>query len=233
MTPIFRLHLDEFGAHQKIIKETGDNRVVLEIGCASGYMSKALTEKGCKVTGIEFRSELAKMARKHCHKVIIGDIEDSRTIEKLGRKRFEVIILADVLEHLRNPERVLAVLTKFLKEKGKVIISVPNAAFLTNRLLLFLGRFDYTDQGIMDRTHLRFFTQQSILGLIKKLGLKVRKLDYVANFTQLPFYMQTLYPVLGNRKWWRRLESKITRLWPGGLAFQFLLFCQKDEDFAF
>lgn len=227
---MYQLELDEFGAHQKIIKWVGNNQTVLEIGCASGYVSKELTKRGCTVTGIEVNSGLAEKARRHCQAVIIGNVENPKIIEKLGIKRFEVIILADVLEHLKNPEWTLETLIKFLEKKGKMIVSVPNIAFLTNRLLLFLGRFDYTDWGIMDKTHLRFFTKKSILRLAKNSGLKVKQFDYIANFTQLPLYMQTLYPILGKRRWWRRLEYKINGLWPEGLAVQFLLFCQKDKN---
>lgn len=225
---IYQLEYDKFGAHQKIIQWVEPVKRVLEIGCSSGYMSKELAKKDCAVTGIEINPEVAKEARKHCQKVIIGDVESQATIGKLGNKKFEVIILADVLEHLKDPESVLINLLKYLDRRGKIIISVPNIAFLTNRLLHLFGRFDYTDWGIMDRTHLRFFTRESILQLVGKSGLKLVKFDYVANFTQLPLYMQTLYSILGKRSWWRRLEYKITGLWPVGLAVQFLLVCQKE-----
>lgn len=222
---VFRLEQDKFGAHQKIINWVGSNKKVLEIGCASGYMSKEFKKKGCVVTGIEINPEAAEEAKKHCQGVIIGDVEAQATIGELRNKEFGIIILADVLEHLRGPEVVLRNLIKFLEKKGKMIISVPNIGFLTNRLLHLSGRFDYTDWGIMDKTHWRFFTRDSILKLIEKSGLKVEKLDYVANFTQLPLYMQTLSPILGKKPWWRRLEYKITGLWPAGLAVQFLLIC--------
>ncbi len=222
-----RLSQDEFGAHQRIIGWVGKNKEVLELGCASGYMSKEFAKNGCRVTGIEIDSKTGEEAAEYGCKVIIGDVEKQSTIKQLVGKKFEVIILADVLEHLKDPERTLKNMVKLLGKEGRIIISVPNIAFLTNRLLLLLGRFDYTDWGIMDRTHLRFFTKKSILDLVRNSELIVEKFDYVANFTQLPFYMQTLYPILGKQRWWRKLEYKITGLWPAGLAVQFLLICHR------
>lgn len=223
----YQLALDEFGAHQKIINWVGEGESVLEVGCASGYISAELKKKNCLVTGIEVNPESARKAKRHCLKVITGDVENHSTIKQLGQARFETIVLADVLEHLRNAQSTLENLVKFLKKEGKVVISVPNIGFLTNRFLHLLGRFDYTPWGIMDRTHLRFFTKGSILEVVKSSGLKVEKFDYVANFTQLPLYMQTLYLILGKRKWWRKIEYKITGLWLEGLAVQFLFLCQK------
>lgn len=222
----YKLTLDEFGAHQKIINWVGEGESVLEVGCASGYMARQLCKKGCRVTGIEIDSQAARKAKRYCQKVIIGDVEDQSVIRELAEAKFETVVLADVLEHLRNPQNTLENLGRFLKREGKVIISVPNIGFLTYRLLHLLGRFDYAPWGIMDRTHLRFFTKGLILEVVKSSGLKVEKFDWVANFTQLPLYMQTLYPILGKRRWARKLEYKITGLWPEGLAVQFLLLCQ-------
>lgn len=223
----YKLDPDEFGTHQKAINWVEPGRKILEIGCAQGFMSEQLVKKDCSVTGIEINQAAAKKAKRYCQKVIVGDVEDLRTTAQLEGEKFEIILLSGVLEHLKGPEIVLKRLVKFLDKEGRVIISVPNVAFLTTRLELLLGRFEYTDWGQLDKTHLRFFTQDSILKMVKNCGLEVEKMDYIANFTQLPLYMQTLYPLLGTRKWWRRLEHKITGLWPRGLALQFLLFCRK------
>lgn len=221
------LSFDQFGVHQRIIDWVVRGKTVLEVGCASGYLAKELGQKGCLVTGIEIDPQAAKEAEKHCQKVIIGDVESKRVRARLEGKKFEAIVLADVLEHVKDPQETLAGLTQFLKKKGKVIISVPNIGFLTHRINHLLGRFDYADWGIMDRTHLKFFTRRSILELVERAGLKVEKFDQIANFTQLPLYIQTLYPILGKKDWWRRLEHKIAGLWPEGLAIQFLLVCRK------
>lgn len=222
----YHFNQDIFGVHQKIISYVGNGRNVLEVGCASGYLARELQKNGCWVTGIEINPIAARKAKEYCQEVIAGDIENPKTIAQLKNRRFEVILLADVLEHLRNPESILRQLVKYLKDDGQMIISVPNIGFLTARLRLLLGQFDYSDWGIMDRTHLHFFTKETISTLVKDSGLKIEKFDYIANFTQLPFYMQTLYPFLGKKDWWRRMEYKITGLWPTGLAVQFLLICR-------
>ena len=137
------------------------------------------------------------------------------------------ILNGDILEHLKNPKYILNTLKTLLKEDGLLYISVPNIAFLTNRLLYLQGKFEYTNIGIMDDSHLRFFTKSSILGLAKSVGLKIIRIDYVGNFTQLPLYMKLFYPILGEKKWWRIFEYKLSGLWPEGLAVQFLLICKK------
>lgn len=228
---IYHFDPDIFGIHQKIISCVGTGKNVLEVGCASGYLARELKKNGCRVIGIEINPIAARNAKKYCQEVIAGDIENPKTIAQLQNRRFETILLADVLEHLRNPESILRQLVKYLKDDGQIIISVPNTGFLTVRLRLLLGQFDYSDWGIMDRTHLRFFTKDSILKLVENSGLKTTKVDYAVNFTQLPLYMQTLYPILGKKDWWRKLEYKIAGFWPTGLAVQFLLVC-RPFDFA-
>ena len=223
----YKLNPDEFGAHQRTINWVEPGKKVLEVGCAQGFMSEQLVKKNCSVTGIEINKEAAKEAKKYCQKVIVGDVEDSETAAQLGKEKFEVIIFGGVLEHLKDPETSLKRLVKYLDKKGKVIISVPNVAFLTTRLQILLGRFEYADWGNLDKTHLRFFTQDLILEMVNNCGLKVEKMDYTSNFTQLPLHMKILYPLVGERRWWRKLEYKITGLWPRGLALQFLLFCRK------
>jgi len=203
------------------------SQTVLDVGCGAGNLAKELVKEKCLVTGLDIDPKVTRTAAKYYREIVIGDIEDQLTLRKLNKKKFDAIVFSDVLEHLKDPENVLKNLVKFLEASGKVIISVPNIAFLTNRLLALFGRFDYTDWGIMDRTHLRFFTKKSISSLIENAGLEIEKFDYVGNFTQLPFYMRTLHPIFGGRNWWGKVEYKITGLWPEGLAVQFLLLCRK------
>ncbi len=224
---VYTYNTDRFGVHQKILSIVGRKKQVLDVGCASGYLCRELLKQDCLVTGIEINPKAAKVAEKYCRRVIIGDIENQTTMEKLRGEKFDVLILADVLEHLKDPENVLKGIVKFLSNNGEIIISVPNIAFLTNRLLLLLGRFDYTEWGIMDRTHLRFFTKRSVMELIEACGLRLEKSDYFINFTQLPLYMKIFNSFLEKRSWWRRVEYNIGKLWPEGLAVQFLLVCKK------
>jgi len=217
---------DPFGVHYKTIQSVPNGSYVLEIGCASGYLTRELQKRGNTIVGVEINKNDAVQAEKYCTKIIIGDIEDENTRNKIGIKKFDVIILVGILEHLKNPELVLRDMSQRLNPNGIVLLSVPNIVFLTNRLHYFLGRFDYTYTGIMDKTHLQFFTKKTFFQLIKTSGLKIIEFDYSGNFTQLPFYMQTFYPLFKLKKWWRKIEHKLTGFWPQGLAVEFFLICK-------
>jgi 2-polyprenyl-3-methyl-5-hydroxy-6-metoxy-1,4-benzoquinol methylase len=147
---------------------------VLEFGCATGYMSEALkTRLGCSVTGVELFAEAAEYARAHCNRVILGDAENLDFNHLLGADRFDAILFADVLEHLRDPGAVLVRVRPFLADDGAVIASIPNVAHGSVRLALLHGEFRYRDVGLLDRTHLRFFTRDSIQDLFEASGYVV------------------------------------------------------------
>ena len=132
---------------------------ILDVGTASGYLGKVLRERGHYVAGIEKDATAAARARNYYDSLQVADVE---SFEFPYKHEFDYILFADVLEHLRDPSAVLRACTPALKESGKIIISVPNVANIIVRLSLLLGRFDYMDRGILDRTHLRFFTLKSL-----------------------------------------------------------------------
>ena len=170
---------DSNAADTKIIHLVGKNKKVLEFGCAGGHMSKVLKEKcGCEVVGVEINAQDAEMARAYCKDVIVGDIEDLAWCEKLAGAQFDVAIFADVLEHLKRPERPLEKVREFLKDNGCVLVSVPNIANVSIRLELLSGGFEYEDLGILDDTHLKYFTLKSIINLIESAKLYVDSVDY-------------------------------------------------------
>lgn len=222
----YKYNSEQSGLHSKILGEIGSGNRILEIGCAGGYMSSKLQKKGNYVTAIEINPKDAKRASKYCKKVIVGDIEDKDVLRKLKNQKFDVILLADILEHLKNPQGILLDLSRSLTVNGQIIISVPNIAFLTNRLTHFLGSFEYTEWGIIDKTHLKFFTKKTALELITGVGLKVKKFDCVGGFTQLPLFMKIIFPVVGKFQWWKKVEYRLAIFWPEGLAYQFLFICQ-------
>jgi len=117
---------------------------VLEIGCATGYIGKFLKEKrGCKMLAVEIDKEAAELAKPYYEKIIVGDIEDEKTLEQLPAKFFDYILCMNVLEHLKEPEKVLVNLKKFLKSDGYLIAGIPNVAHWSIRFKLLLGNFDY------------------------------------------------------------------------------------------
>jgi 2-polyprenyl-3-methyl-5-hydroxy-6-metoxy-1,4-benzoquinol methylase len=158
-----------FNAHRHMLDMVGANRRVLDIGCASGYLAERMKARGCIVTGIEPDAEAAEMARPHCERVIAGRADDLTTLASVGA-RFDVILCGDVLEHMADPAPVLTFLPSMLAPEGSLVVSIPNIAYLRTRLDLLRGRFEYTDDGILDRTHLRFFTLASARRFFNECG---------------------------------------------------------------
>jgi len=144
---------------------------VLEVGCATGYMSRVLREeKGCEITGIEISPEAAEKAKAFCKRVIVGDVETLDLPGELDGARFEAVLFADVLEHLRDPGTVLGRIRPFVAEGGTVVASIPNVAHGSVRLALLDGEFRYRPLGLLDDTHLRFFTRATIEALFEAAG---------------------------------------------------------------
>jgi ubiquinone/menaquinone biosynthesis C-methylase UbiE len=163
----------------KFIQMIGVKKRVLEVGCASGRFSAYLVrELGCEVVGIEINPEAARgEAAACCSEVIVGDVETD-ALDKV-RGKFDVITFGDVLEHLVAPDLVLARVRGLLDEGGYVLISVPNVAHYTLRLGLLRGNFNYTKYGLMDRTHLRFFTLRTARQMLADSGYRIATFDIV------------------------------------------------------
>lgn len=165
------IDLESGSTHADVVKLVGEGRRVLELGPATGYMSRMFVARGCTVVGIELDEAMAKRAAEHCERVIVGDLDTLDLQAELGDDRFDVIVAADVLEHLKDPTSVLVRLRELLTEDGFVVLSLPNVAHGSVRLALLNGRFDYQEIGLLDRTHLTFFTRQSIERMLDEAEL--------------------------------------------------------------
>ena len=156
--------------------KSGKNRV-LDVGCAEGLLGESIKQQGLasKVVGIELFPDAAKVAASRLDHIICGDIELMSHDElELERESFDYIICGDVLEHLRDPWTTLNWLTTLLKKNGLLIASVPNVRHWSVLLpLLFQDEWKYQPQGIMDRTHLRFFTKKSAVKMLTDSGLQL------------------------------------------------------------
>ena len=180
-------------SHTKIINLVGKNKRVIEFGCSSGFMSEVLrNELNCEVVGLEINRDDAKKAESYCKEVIIGDIEEFKWCEKLPGASFDVAIFADILEHLKDPKGVLKKVKDFLNEDGYVLISVPNIANISVRLELLLGSFEYEELGILDNSHLKYFTLKSLLNLIEDAGFYVDFVDFVVKDLPVSIIKDTL-----------------------------------------
>ena len=173
---------NENSSATKITRLVGSNRLVLDVGCAHGYVAEVLRKQGCRVIGIEIDPEDAARAREHCEQVLVRDVEEPGWIEELREHRFDVVVLSDVLEHLRNPARLLGEVRGLLEpERGFIVASVPNVAHTSVRLELLLGSFRSEPTGILDATHLHFYTRDTLHDLLASSGFAVESWDCTIN----------------------------------------------------
>ncbi len=154
-------------------------KTVLELGPATGRVTSVLSERGCRVVAVEQDGTMAPKLERYCSRVIVGDVERLSLEEVFGEQRFDVILAGDFFEHLAHPLELLRELKRYLSEEGCVVASIPNIAHGSIRLSLLQGKFEYTDVGILDRTHLRFFTLESILRLFTDAGFAIVDLQRV------------------------------------------------------
>jgi 2-polyprenyl-3-methyl-5-hydroxy-6-metoxy-1,4-benzoquinol methylase len=162
---------DENNSHTLVIMMVGQNKRVLELGCAEGSTTRVLQARGCRVTGIEMDPTAARAAEQFTERMIVGDLDTMDFNTALGDERFDVIVAADVLEHLTDPLRCLRSCMEHLSTDGEVVLSIPNVAHADVRLTLLDGHFDYSEWGLLDNTHLRFFTRKSLLDFLEECGL--------------------------------------------------------------
>lgn len=163
-------------SHTQVVDLVGTDRAVLDVGCASGDLARALAGRGCRVSGVESDPEAADVARPDLDQLVVADLNTSALTEHFKPASFDVIVFADVLEHLLDPARVLADALGLLRPKGRVVVSVPNVAHGAVRLALLQGRWQYTPRGLLDASHLRFFTRKTFLELLQDAGLVVTEL---------------------------------------------------------
>lgn len=209
-----------FSPAQRIILSIVLGGEVLEIGSSSGYMTKEFVKKGCVVDIVESNENDAKKADKVAQHVFSGSIEDEE-IQRQITGRYDTIVCADVLEHLVDPKKVLLFLKRKLKNLGQILISIPNIAFWDMRLELLKGRFEYKESGLLDKTHLRFYTYDSFLKLLRDTGFKIIKI-YPAE-GRIPFeYTLRKIPILGQLLL-KLLKPKIMQSFPNLTYYHYVV----------
>jgi methionine biosynthesis protein MetW len=201
-------------SHRLALAAVPDGARVLDVGCATGYLAAELTRRGCTVVGLEADPVAAAQAAAHCEAVVTGDVEAPQPrAETAARGPFDVVLCADVLEHLRDPWEVLAWLRTLLAPGGRAVVSLPNIAHWTGRRELLRGRFPQADHGLFDRTHLRFFTRATGRDLADRAGFALLE-EHPAG---APLPLESRLPALG------RLRDPLVRRYPGLLALQVVL----------
>ncbi len=153
---------------------------ILDLGCGSGALGAFLAEhKQCVCDGVTLSQEEARHAAPFYRHVHVADLEDCDLDQLFGDARYDYIVCADVLEHLRQPERILAACRKRLTPEGRLLISVPNAGYSGLVAELLHGEFRYREEGLLDRTHLRFFTRRSLSRFLAEQGWQVDDIDTI------------------------------------------------------
>ena len=167
-------------APANVIRLIGRDKNVLEIGCGPGSITKVLADQNnCKVTGLELDPEAIKKVKPYCVNVMQADLNSSEWPAILKNYQFDVVLAADVLEHLYDPWSSLKRMVPLINENGYIVISLPHVGHAAVAACLINGDFDYRDWGLLDKTHIRFFGFKNIEDLFAQANLKIIEARYV------------------------------------------------------
>ena len=186
-----------------IVKKTSR---VLDVGCSTGRLGEKLRrEKSCYVVGIEMNPERSELARRRLDQVLVGDVEQMNELP-FPTESFDTVIFADALEHFKSPDAVLASVSHYVKSGGQGVFSIPNTANWSVRAKLLLGKWDYKDRGLLDSTHLRFYTLRNARRLLVDGGYTNQCTRCTSGWSWLD---------------WRMPNNNLANHWKGLLASDF------------
>ena len=172
-------------AAANVLRFVGNKSKVLEIGAGPGSISRPLVEhNGCSVTAVELDEKSVNILQEFCEHVLRCDLNASNWIDKLPHRSFDAVVIADVLEHLIDPWTTLRLAASCVNELGSVVVSIPHASHASILACLLNNDFDYRDWGLLDRTHVRFFSMQNIQKLFEGAGLKIADFAFVLRHPQ-------------------------------------------------
>jgi len=193
-------------------------RRVLDVGCGDGTLARAIrAEWPAAVVGITHSAAEAARGRDVFEQVVVADLE---TYDPTPLGMFDVVICSHVLEHLTAPERLLRTLRDRLAPGGTLLVALPNVLFWRQRLELLRGQFRYTDGGLMDRTHLRFFDWETAAALVRDAGYEITERVAEGGFPG----SRLLGPLR------RPLDRIATRAAPGTFGWQFVLTARRGPE---
>lgn len=215
----YRLNPGPYTSHSLLLAalpEEGAGRSLLDVGCAEGYLGEILARRGYRVTGVDLpRSGRHGFPRSV--RLVEADLDAG--IPQLG-ERFDYVVCADVLEHLREPEPRLVEMRKLLVPGGRIVASLPNSGHAWFRWNVLLGRFPQDDRGLFDRTHLHFYPWRGWVALFARAGFAVQDLrcSGVPVSLALPRWKDTAAV-----RAMERLSFLSARLWKTMFAYQFVV----------
>jgi glycosyltransferase involved in cell wall biosynthesis len=193
---------------------------ILDLGCSSGLLTERLQRAGHEVTGVDV-VEVPGVRERMAH-FIVADLDAGIPAE--AGTGYDVVLAADVLEHLREPERLLRDARRVLRPGGTLLACVPNIGHWYPRFRTFLGRFDYDQRGPLDRGHVRFFTRRSIKRLLAAEGFEVQRVEPVG----LPF--DVVGVETGRGRLLRAIDSATLSTWPTLFGYQFILEARPEHE---
>jgi 2-polyprenyl-3-methyl-5-hydroxy-6-metoxy-1,4-benzoquinol methylase len=216
--------LDPWSSHaeiRRLLADSSPGARILDVGAATGTLGRLCAGAGFVLDGLEVDRDSAAIARPFYDHFFCGTLAEAP--DELLRGH-DVIVLADLLEHLADPAAALRRLLGLQPAGCRVLVSLPNVANLWVRLQLLLGRFDYAERGILDRTHLRFFTRRTLLALLRGAGLEVRRLAV----TPIPLdQVHRLFAATRAGRLAHGALAAATRAWPTLLGYQFVALAVK------
>lgn len=222
---------------------------ILSLGCGSAALEEKLEkEYNCKVTGLDYDKNAIELAKKKISKAFTFNLEKDSLNTVLKKDKFNIVILADILEHLRNPEKVLTEIKEFLSKDGLIITSIPNIANWSVRLKLLFGEFNYTSHGLLDKTHLKFYTLKNAKRLICNNNYKIEKIYYSTSLVNIIYkkikrehiskdnYQNTV-KLQKNKSLLKSTLKKsveyfdrfVTNIFPGLFAYQFIIVVKQNN----
>jgi O-antigen biosynthesis protein len=206
---LYEVNTRPHGSQMKLLALLDRPQRVLDVGCSTGYLAERLQQRGADVVGLDMDERAVELAGRFCSEVHVGDVE---TMElPFEPASFDAIVCGDLIEHVRDPQALLARLRQFLSPGGRLVLSTPNIANWAIRLSLLFGRFRYTEWGILDKTHTHFFTRKTLRECLEAAGYRVVVFDYTVPV-----------PVLSTPRV-EAMAHRIGRLRPSLLAYQFVV----------
>lgn len=209
---------NRYSSHNQIIDMVQPDSTVLDVGCGQGILSRDLYEKQCKITGID-NVAINDSVNFYLDSYFRVDLDTPTSLPL--KDKFDYVIAADVLEHLRTAEQRLIELREYMHPESYLIASTGNIALWVYRLLLLSGRFNYTQRGILDRTHVHLYTIANFKRLIASCDYEIVE----TRFTPIPFEL-----MVDNEATRPRLVNAITHLyqtaakwWPALFAYQIII----------
>jgi len=203
-----------------IVEALPDQSKVLDVGTASGMLARRSENKSLRFFGIEAVKEWADMASPFYEELWVCTLDDAPEKALQG---YDAIVLGDVLEHMANPDAALKRLVSLQPSGCTFIISVPNIANLWVRLNLLFGRFDYAERGIMDRTHLRFFTRKTVKAMAQEAGLEILSIQV----TPIPLELVSSFFTTSIGSFFHAAFAGLTSMLPTLLGYQFIVEVKK------